>query len=81
MEMMETYFCWLTGQEESDGLVITSGSVCEAAQAAVEKWRMIGLANNIHLPLLTVQVRDSVGKVHEVLVNQEHYIDYSGPEA
>lgn len=77
---IERFFCWPDGYNQEGSKMIKADSVKEAAKMAVEAWKHEDFID-IRLPELLVNVKDSNEKIHRVYVNQETYLDSSGPVA
>jgi hypothetical protein len=78
MEMIDKYFCWLEGQSEGDAKVVKTDSAKEAARLAVDSWRHEGSLAALQ-PTFKVLVKDTDGKIHQVLMKMDQYIDDEGP--
>lgn len=76
----EVYRCWPQGFTLQDSKLVEAINPKEAAKIAVEGWRLEGLMDFRQVDVV-INVNDSNNQIHKVYVNQEMFMDSSGPDA
>jgi len=77
--LLEDYSCWPEGLSEDSAKVVKADSPKEAAKLAMDSWRHEGSMDH-SLPTVTVNVKDTNNEIFKVFVNQERFLDSSGPD-